>query len=322
MLRDYAAPGLQKPTIEKKAIAEIQNLMRQKRLVVILLSEANLLDRSHNESQRLGAYRTLFYTTQGWQFKVGLLSTEADTRSAIGLSFQHSGINDGPISAPTDDQVDEILQAAGPHPGQIDQAVASLGSHVDGTTLAQHLVDKLLQANKAVYEAIWNGLQQRERAVILTYSLMKRGELSRADAQTTLERQTEDFYATDTDFRDVERKRGDPWSRVGQCLLPWRTKDKCDFFCEAFAVFVEQKLPQVSSVESAPTWRTHVRTPLFLFLTIFASMVVGLVMFLLTMVFHLPRLLAVFAPLLLIGLYFVIFLCSHAPALKWRIHKQ
>ncbi|QLQ08549.1 MAG: hypothetical protein HZY76_22910 [Anaerolineae bacterium] len=205
VLRDYADPSLQKPIIEKPAITMIQNLMKQKRLLLILVSEANLLDRSYNVSQRLEAYRTLFYTTRGWQFKVGLLSTEDATKCAIGLSFQRSAVGSGQAHPPTNNQVCAILQAAGPHPGQIDQAVVSLGSHKDDESLGQFLVNKLLQGNKAIYEAIWNGLQQREKSVLLTYGLMKRNKLTRANAQTILAQQIEDFYATDTDFRDVEK---------------------------------------------------------------------------------------------------------------------
>lgn len=316
VLRDYGDPGLQKRTIEEEAVLKIQNLLKGKRLVLVVLSEANLMDRSHTESQRLGAYRRLFYTTKGWQFKVGLLSTVDSARSAIQLSFEHIQQRDRPSFSLSESQSEAVLQAAGPHPGQIEQAVTRLTQYSDDGLLKRHLVDALLQANKAVYESTWNGLQQREKSVLLTYSLINRDELSRLDAQSKLERLTEDFRATATDFDDVEKKRGLPWSRVGQCLLPWSPRDEYPFFCEAFAAFVEQKLPPESSAVSSPFWRTFARTPMFLFLMLIASMAIGLVALLLTVAFDLPRLLPVFIPLLLVVAYFIVFLLSHVPALK------
>lgn len=316
VLRDYGDPGLQKRTIEEEAVVEIMSLLEKNRLALIILSEANLLDRSHNESQRLGAYQRLYRTTKGWQFKVGLLSTKADAESAIRLSLERMGLFSESMSPPAEYQISAILQAAGPHPGQTEQAVVRLTSHTVDSSLEQYLVDALLQANRAVYEATWNGLQQREKSVLLTYSLVRRDKLSRADAQSKLERLIEDFSVTATDFDDVEKKRGLPWSRVGQCLLPWSSNGDYKFFSEAFAAFVEQKLPSESSIASTSNWRTYVRTPMFLFLMFFASMAIGLAMLLLTMAFDLPRLLAVFIPLVPVFAFFAIFLFSHVPVLK------
>lgn len=328
VLRDYGSPDFQKRTIEEEAVQQIQCIMKQKRLVLVLLSEANLLDRGHNESQRLGDYRRLFYATKGWQFKVGLLSTEAEAKSAIKLSFQlkkpldkltPKPTNNQMNSVPIEEQINAVLEAAGPHPGQIDQAVGFLASHTNDTPLVQYLADDLLQANKTVYEATWDSLQQREQSVLLTYGLIKRDRLSRVEAQAKLDRQTEDFTATDTDFHDVEKKRNDPWSRVGQCLLPWKTTVEYKFFSEAFASFVVGKLPPESSLEPIPNWRAYLRTPMFLVLVFFASMAVGLVILLLTIMFDLPRLLAVCIPLLPVALFFVFFLISYLPVSRFEL---